>query len=515
MNGEGTATRTARVPHGFWAVVALVVWALAITTLLHREPYGLDEATARTLVFLWSVTDQVASPIVTIGIPDFRAVYLIPVGIPFSGSLLAAKLLTALISIACAMLLYRWRQRAGEAESALLSSGLLLLAPIVTTAIDGIAIGPYLLLTIALAVWADLRYRETRTRFGGLYFALVFLCIAAVSLHPAGLALPIVLILSWLREGPQDAAQELRTPIPGRERTHMLAGFVLASVLGLLIAAGWRQQTWLANPIVALARDGFGFQSESSAGDTFTIALGIACVVALLASAWWSRAAILSDRMAGTLVLAIGIGAWSGDSTFVLLSFTFLLVWGSALILRVQIAASRGFIAQRGVAFVLLLVLATSFLSTGRARFEQVRQGPELSATDEVLRALSEETGRFATAPVAPGAGAAQEKARGGPRVASQWPGRTMIACRCSALPLPPALEDSERFVANLRGIDFVVFDPQDPANRPLARAFSLMNGAQAETIVLQAGGVVLRLHRGADAPAAPSAPSTPMSRQS
>jgi hypothetical protein len=97
-----------------------------------------------------------------------------------------------------------------------------------------------------------------------------------------------------------------------------------------------------------------------------------------------------------------------------------------------------------------------------------------------------------------------EQKARSAPRVASQWPGRTMIACRCSALPLPPASEDETLFLANLKGTQFVVFDPLDPVNRDLSRSFAMLGGARAETLALQPGGVLLQLHPQAQAPDPP-----------
>ncbi len=82
-----------------------------------------------------------------------------------------------------------------------------------------------------------------------------------------------------------------------------------------------------------------------------------------------------------------------------------------------------------------------------------------------------------------------------------------MIACRCSTLPLPPPTEDPAVFLANLKGTEYVLFDPLDLANRPLSRGFSLLGGARAETLSLQAGGVLLRLHADAE----PSDPSPPL----
>jgi hypothetical protein len=136
-------------------------------------------------------------------------------------------------------------------------------------------------------------------------------------------------------------------------------------------------------------------------------------------------------------------------------------------------------------------------LVSDRSRYEALQHDPVLSVQDQLIQALAsgvQQAAQQAAATAQPGLVTGEQKARSGPRVASQWPGRTMIACRCSTLPLPPATEDQARFAANLRGIGFVIFDPQDPVNRALSQNFAVLGGAAAETVALQAGGVLLRL---------------------
>lgn len=502
---SGTA-KPFRIPAGFWGIVALVLWALAVSTMIQREPYGLDEATARAILFLWSIADEVASPIVTLGIPDFRAVYLIPAGALFSGSLLAIKLCTLVVVLACGLGLYRWQKSAGDAETPLLALGLFLLAPVTLAAIDRVAIGPFLLLTLLLGAWADRVYRAARIRFSGTYFAQLLLVLAAATMHPAGLALPVVLAAAWMRNPPPEP--QAAALIPGRERSHVLLGLALATLLGVLLAGGWRQQAWLGNPLAALATQMLGFEPQSSAGDALVWILGSTLAALTLVVLVRARQRLLADPLGATLALALLIAALAGDASFVMLALVVLLYWGYPLLLRLRVGGATGFAGQRGVAFVLLIVLSTTFLSADRRRFEQVRDGPALSVQDQVLRTLSASVQQEKTAAPAPPPGAAPpDKPHSGPRVASQWPGRTMLACRCSALPLPPANQDGARFLASLRGTDFVVFDPLDPANRELSRNFAVLGGAAAETVSLQAGGVVLRLHADAPVPAEPAPP--------
>jgi hypothetical protein len=497
MSIDGSTAKTFRIPAGFWAIVSLVLWSLAVTALIDRTPYGLDEATAHAVLFLWSIADAVASPIVTLGIPDVRAVFLIPAGAIFSGSLLAVKLCTLVVVLALAIGLFRWQRAAGNAEPALPATGLLLLSPLTLTAIDHLAIGPFLALSFVLGALADRGYRAGRIRFGGTYFAQLFLILAAISLHPAGLAYPAMLALGWLRSPPTEPP--VAALIPGTERTHVLAGIAVATVLGLLLAHGWPHQDWLGNPLTALPQGIFAFQAESALGINLiwlvgaVLALALGSVVVAVVRA--GRAQPQPDLLARTLGLGTLIAAASADASYVFLALVLLLHWGYPVLLRLRLGRRSGFIAQRGAAFVLLVLVSTIFLSADRNRFEQVRAGPELSAQDQLIRALTDTLQQAHPEKPQPGLVTEEEKARSGPRVASQWPGRTMIACRCSTLPLPPASDDQELFLANLKGTEYVIFDPLSPVNRNLSRSFATLGGARAETVSLQAGGVLLRLH--------------------
>jgi|GEM_PF-277821 len=476
-----------------WLVAALVLWALAMTTLLERGPYGLDEATARAVLFLWSIADAVASPIVTLGVPDFRAVYLIPAGVLFSGSLLAAKLCTLVVLLAAVIALFRWRRQSGDAESPLLASGLMLLCPLVVAAIDTIAIGPFLLLTFALGAWADQGYRASRIRFGGTYFAQLLLCLTAATLHPAGLALPLALALAWLRDRPVPSAGA--SLVPGSERVQVLAGIGIATLIGVLLAAGWRLQAWLVNPLTGLSGGVFGVRPESSLGDTLSWILGALMLLGWAATLWFVRANLRADRLLATLALGGLIALLAGDATCTLLVLALLLYWGFPLLLRVRVGGAGGFVGQRGVAFALLVVLSTAFLSADRTRYERLQRGAELSAQDRLIDTLASSIQQAHPPSAQPGPPTEQDKARSGPRVASQWPGRTTIACRCSVLPLPPGVTDQDLFLSNLRGIDYVLFDPKNPENRVISQNFAVLGGARAETLALQAAGVLLQLH--------------------
>lgn len=503
----GEATSRWRVPPGLGAVVLLVAWALAVTTLIERRPYGLDEPTARAVLSLWSVVDEVASPVLALGVPDFRALYLIPAGVPFSGSLLAVKLCTLAVVVLAVIGLFRWKRTQGDVEAPLLASSLFLLSPLAITSIDRIAVGPFLLLTFVLGAWADASYRASRVRFGGMYFAQLLLCITAATLHPAGIALPVVLAAAWWRE--RESERAAATPVPGRERTHFLVGIGAATVLGVALAGGWRAQAWFANPVTTPVAAIFALHVATAAGAALVWLVGGALTLGLLLTLWRLRARLRDDRLLAMLALGALVALPTGDSTYCMLLFAVLLYWGFPMLLGVRLGgAAGGFLSQRGVGFIVLFALLTAFLAADRDRFEEVRDGAPLTAQDQLIESLASAVQQAhhgtagATGPTAEVGGGAGARA---PRVASQWPGRTMIACRCGALPLPPATTDPQALLDELRGVDFVVFDPKLPGNQPLARNFALLGGERVETISLQPGGVVLRLH---PAPAGTPAPA-------
>lgn len=508
-DGELPAGGRSRSTSELIVVAALVAWALAVIALFDRSSLGLDEATARVLLLLWSISDQVPAPVLALGVPDFRALVLAPAGVLFSGSLLAAKIGALFVFLAGVIALYRWRARRDDTEGPLLATGLLLIAPLAVTQIDRIAVGPFLLLGLVLGAWADTMYRGTRIRFGGWYFSQLLLCLALPTLHPAGLALPLVLAYAWLRE----PAPEAPTPgvIPGRERTHVLVGIALAALFGVALAAGWPQQTWLGNPVAALGDIFIDSAIDSAPASGLTILSGSLLALGLVATLWLARGAWRADRLGQSLLVALFVALPCGDVTFAMLALVLMLHWGFPSLLRVRLGHAGGFAGQRGAAFVALMILCTLFLLADRARYEGLHRTPELSAQDRLIQDLAvrvQQDEQRTAAPAQPGLVSAEERARRAPRVASQWPGRTMIACRCSTLPLPPPLDDSARFAANLRGIAYVIFDPKDPRNQALSRSFAVLGGADAETVALQPGGVVLRLRTETPEPGPASGPA-------
>jgi hypothetical protein len=460
-----------RIPPRYWGYLALLLWGAVTLFLLRQDAYSLDEGAAKSLLLVWSVADQVASSVVTFGAPDLRILLYIPAGFLWTGSIFAAKVFTVLALAITAWLLYTWKQRNADTENALLATGLLIISPLTLIQIDALSPGIYLLLAFTMGAWLDKAYRATPFHFGGWYFAQLFVCALSVSLHPAGLAYPLALLWSWHKE-----------PLDHKQKKYFFIGISFVVVATLLIRMGWHDLDWLQNPIHSLATIVLG--SALSNEMTVTRWVTGTIVLLILATVVVKQYRNLWSDFTGRTLL-IGLGVSTSDPTWAMIALSVILYFGFPLILRPQQSPTGGLMRQRGIA-LLLIVLSTLFMRADRAHYE-VRQASILSEQDQLIRTLSDE---------AEGARKAADEAGGSApahlRVASQWPGRTMIACRCDTLPLPPAAKDAQAQLAMLRSITHLLFDPKQPANILLARNLAALGGDKAETVELQAEGVLL-----------------------
>src|SRR3569832_2365012 len=117
-----------RLLNRYWGIIVLLIWggALLGLGLLRTAPYGLDEGAARGLLLIWSIFDKIVNPIVTLGIPDFRALLFIPLGAYWPGSPPAAKTTTAELATNAVTKPNRRSSRTADAEAALIASTQLL-----------------------------------------------------------------------------------------------------------------------------------------------------------------------------------------------------------------------------------------------------------------------------------------------------------------------------------------------------------------------------------------------------
>lgn len=455
------------------AALLLLPWAALAGFALRTGPYGLTEEGSKALLLAWSLGDQVPSAVFTLGAPDIRAIFFLPLGFLWPGQVIAAKLLTLLTMAGAGVSLYCWRARDEQAEAALLATGLLLIAPLTLDSIDSLAAAPFLLAIFGAASWLNRMVSHERGTLGGWFFAQLLGCAVAVSLHPAGLAYPAVLLLYWLKE-PRDR----------RDRQIALLGIPLMVVLVLVMRLGWTGVHWGQNPFPSAAAVFGGRRSEDEFSSVAWLG-GFALIALTSVVVLHEGRRLLADLTGGTLLLGVLFGAVAADRSWALLVLALLLYGGFPWLLRACAPlAGRGLMVQRGWLWVLLVLICTAFLRVDRSDFEAGRRNL-LSAEDELISDFAvgiEGLQNHAT-----------EAGRAAPiLVASSWPARTSIACKCAALPLPPAAKDPASQLAMMRGVSYVILS-DDMDNRALANNFSQLS-SRMEVLSKQAGGVILHI---------------------
>lgn len=477
-----------KIPQKYWAYAALSIWAALCFMLLHKTSYGIDEGAAQALLLDWSLADNVVSPIVTLGFPDFRAVFLSPAGFLWTGDVLPAKVVTILIMSIAAWSFHTWRLQKGESESALLATGLLMISPLLLVQIDTLSVAAFLLFSFAMGAWSDQIYRESKKAFGGMYFSQLILSLICITLHPIGFAYPLALLWAWFKN-----------PLDKKHQTYIFSGIAASILLALILTSGWRHIVWFTNPLKSLS----GLLLEPvSAEDfgTFHWIAGIGMLVILLLVIWKQAKNLWADLLGRTLLIGLAIGIFTGDEIFAIVALATSLYWGVPLLLNKSTGLQGGFWQQRGFVFVLTMFLATTCMISGKLRYQSL-QTAELSPRDNLIKTLTEDSGLFLSEDTS-----RNTSGKKNIRVASQWPALTMLACRCDALPLPPAAKDSDALLEMLHGINYLIFDPRDPSNSSLAHNLSYMDAGKVETIVLQKGGIIVQVKTPLPTPPAPPA---------
>jgi hypothetical protein len=495
-----------RVPHRYWGFIALLFWGLTTLFLVRHDPFAIEEGAAKALLLAWSIADNVAISVVTFGVPDLRTLLFIPIGVLEPSSIFAAKLFTVLCFAVTVLLLYLWRRQSADTESALLACSLLLISPLTLQQIDTLSPGTYLLLAFALGAWLNQAYRATPHAGGGWFFAQLFICAISVSLHPAGLAYPLALLWSWYKN-----------PLDSKQQKYFFIGVsfvVLLTLFTTYIGHGWNHFEWRQNPIRNLSIILLG----SSLSDEITVMRWLAgglILLALIIVLFKQFRTIWSDFTGRILLIGSVLGAAVSDSAWSIITLCVILFFGFPLLLRES--TSGRFIHHRDIALVLVFVLFTFFTWADKEHYE-IRQSGILADQDQLFQTLAQEVEmarKNEDEDPIPRAdddknnvihniedvdnplekSVLADKSVGGPlrlRVASQWPGRTMIACKCDTLPLPPAAPTPDAQLAMMRGITHILFDPKLVQNEALSRNLAMLSGS-IETLALQPGGVVLR----------------------
>ncbi|ALP51721.1 hypothetical protein Tel_00400 [Candidatus Tenderia electrophaga] len=460
---------TAKI-YRYWGILALLAWGAAIIglNLLRFDAYGIDEAAARALLINWTVADRVVNPIVTLGAPDFRALLFLPLGAYWSGSFIALKVFMLLALFAAMTLLHLWSKQHHDGETALIASGLLLIAPLSLMQINSVGAGPFLLLGFGLGWWLDRRYRNVGKQLGGWYFMQLLLVVTVVTIHPAGLAYPLALAWEW-RSNPLNPLQ----------RKQMHIGIGIATVFALLFSYVFGNPAidWGLNPLTTLGAAAFGRVPGDPSPILSTAGILPALIIAAVIVGY--RKTLLSEMLPRMLLLGGLLGLVAADFGWAMIILALVLYCGTPLLIRLNSSmGAHSFVGQRGLVMAAIFILATLFMLGDRAYRSSIING-SLDPHDQIIKALAVET----------------EALDENFYTISQWPARTMLALKRPVFPLPPKYETPEDLLASIGQVDFIAFDPFDPTNKHLRDQLANLPETM-ETLIQQADGVIVKVKR-------------------
>lgn len=455
-----------------WALFIMAVWGGAILYfgLVRFTPYGLDEGAAIALLLNWSVSDMIANPVTTFGGPDFRAFLFIPLGMYWSGSMVAAKVFTLMVTFSAALFLFNWTRRSEQTnrdETALIATGLLLIAPIVITQADAIGVAPYLIALFGLGWVLDQKYRASEHTISSLYFLQMLLVATTITLHPMGLAYPIALAWRWHKD-----------PKSQQQKKQVWLGIAVAAGIILAMQTGWIAIEWFANPLESLSHALIGHNNLDPLAEASWIP-GLILGLLLLIVLWKNGRGLLDDLLGSSLLAAVVIGLLlsAGDS-WALLALVLILYRGTPLLIQLnqRLGSKGGFVGQRGLVMVVLFISATVFMQADKA-FANLLASGLLSPSDELIQALALEADDHDQPFLA----------------ASQWPARSLIASRRDVLPLPPAAANGVEQLKIMKGITHIIFAHNDPKYSALAHNLAEMTG-YSKTLAILPGGVLVAI---------------------
>jgi hypothetical protein len=455
----------------YWGILVLLVWAACLLAfeVIRLDRYGIDEGAARALILNWAVFDRVLNPLITLGVPDFRALLFIPLGAYWSGNILAAKIYTMLMAFLAVTLLYRWSRRTADAETALIACGLLLIFPLFINQVDSIGAGVYLLLTFAVGAWISGKHDGAPRPLGTWFFIMMIWVLITITIHPVGLAYPLALAWYWHRKTDADL----------RRKRHLYIGLALVVLVTIAMRGGWQTVEWLLNPFSTLGESWHALTGVTGEPGMFEASL---LTLALLAVVVTDRRFLTTDLLGSTLLFGVVIGLAAADPAWALIAVTLILFRGAWRLIRFNsmIGAGGGLMRNRALVMIAFFLISFSSMISDKVRVQAIKAG-EISQIDRLNRVIALE--------VEDDVDAAEAL-----RIASQWPGRTMIATRIDTFQLPPDTEQTnEEFLASLRGITHLIFDPQDPRNALLVKRVAELTGA-TQTLDVNDDGVLLQI---------------------
>ncbi len=453
--------RSVRPRH--FALVALCGLSLVYMLSFRYDLYGINEGGARSLLLDWSLGSNLLNPVAVLGFPDMRALLFAPLNFHWIGDLTAAKVLLMFLTLATGLMLYRWAEEKLGDETALFATGLWFIAPLTISQVDRLGAGNVLVLACILCYWSAGFYRTSVHAMPGNYFILLLLIALASSMHPAGLGMAAGLLWheAWVRRPER------------RKRIALLTGLGLMLSFILASRTGWPSLTLFVNPMPALARVLEGDLAGVPSFDLGLLVLGL-MLLALVAGVRRMREDLFSCMLLGGILT----GAVCSDMAWAELVLTYILFEGlHGLVTLNNRLGGRGLARRRGIAAICVLALSLVFMIGDKQRI-LFNRAEAMHRTDALIAKLGELTAGM----------------KGQTMVASQWPGRTMLATRHAALPLPPVRAgDADRFLRQMRGVTFMIYNQHDPGMKAMNRQVAeLSDRIKTESIL--PGGVILKL---------------------
>jgi len=432
--------------------------------LVRFNALDIDEGGAMALLLNWSVSDKIMNPVATYGGPDFRALLFIPLGLYWPGSIIAAKVFTLMFCFAAALMLYNWSRETDDQESALIATGLFIVAPVLIYLANTIAAAPYLITVYGAGLYLDKKYRASPHAISSWYFTQMLVIAIAVTLHPMGLAYPLALAWQWHNKSKSD-----------KQKKQVWFGIAITVAVVLAMRTGWIDIAWGSNPLTSLHNALMGYNLHEP--DLKNWIAGAILCVPILYLVYRDYIKLLQDLMGSMLLLSLLIGLFAADNNWAMIAIAFLLYRGIPALIAVNKSIKvMNFVGQRGIVFTAILVLSFLFMQADKSYAQQLASDV-LTPKDQLIQRLAEEAGDPEKPFLA----------------ASQWPAQTMIVCKRDVLRLPPAKESSEAFLISIGKITHIMFNHRDPKNHNLARNIAELAGL-TETLEIQPQGVIVKI---------------------
>ena len=460
---------TSSIQPRHFGLLGMCILAFLYMALFRYDNYGIEEGAARALLINWSIIHEVANATPLFGMPDLRAIMFIFLDLHWAGSLPAAKVFTLFVLLGTALMLYRWLEAYDNAETAIMATALLLIAPITVMQVDSISPGIFLLFCFTSAFWLHDLYSHALRTLAGSFFLLMLMSAFAVSLHPMGLALPMALLILWLPK--QDETLSMA------KRRNIFIGTTVTTALILLMRWGWTglepTHDYLANLGIILTGSPI-LQATPPTGFGLILASILGLVIAFY---FYARNFELFSL---TIALACIIGLFLPDTSWTLISLLCILFLGLPQLVAIHRRSGiQSLMGQRGLVLILVIVCTSMFTSANK-HYYTMGQLKLKSDTDYLIHSAeliaNNDKAEFI--------------------MASQWPARTMLATRRDVLPLPPQsiTQDAKLFIEKTKGITHYMFNPNTPENAALSRT-SMSLGKRMETIELLPAGIILQVN--------------------